>query len=210
MASGGNPAGFVAIVFPLPSSAAVAPLNHLLRGSGWALGRLQPSVGKTLRIRIPHVGDLSLAVQPSGEVAAVASSAEEDASLTVVPALLPRLLFHDEAAYGEIRVSGDSVFAAEILHIGKNLRWDAEQDLSGLIGDIAAHRVAQAGTSLVQWHAQTFLNLSHTLREYLTEEQSVLVRRMDVQAFSERVGALHDDVSRLEARMDALLKSPDK
>src|SRR5690606_1074142 len=141
---------------------------------------------------------------PSGEVAAVASrGAEEDASLTVMPALLPRLLFHDEAAYDEIRVSGDSVFAAEILHIGKNLRWDAEQDLSGLIGDIAAHRVTQAGSSLVQWHAQTFLNLSYTLREYLTEEQPVLVRRVDAQTFSEHVNALHDDVSRLEARIDA-------
>lgn len=190
----------------MPSLAAVAPLNHLLRGSGWALGRLQPCVGKTVRIRIPPIADVSLAVQPSGEVVAVACSAGEDASLTVLPGLLPRLLFHDETAYDEIRISGDSTLAAEILHIGKNLRWDAEQDLSGLIGDIAAHRVTQAGSSLIRWHAQTLRNLSGTLQEYLTEEQRILARPVDMQSFVEDVDALHEHAMRLEVRVEALFE----
>lgn len=187
------------------ASAAIAPLNHLLRGSGWALRRLQPCAGKTARIRIPPVADLTLAVQPGGEIAVALHGAQEDAILTVMPGLLPRLLVRDEAAYDEIRISGDSAFGREILHIGKNLHWDAEQDLSGLIGDIAAHRVTQTGNGLVRWHMETARNLSRTLKEYLTEEQPMLARAADIQAFTQDVDTVHDQADGLERRIDALM-----
>lgn len=186
-------------------SVAIAPLNHLLRGESWARKRLQPCAGKTARFRVPPFFDLALTVEASGEVSAAPGSAGNDATFTVMPGLLPRLLARDEGAYREIRISGDSAFASEILHIGQNLHWDIEQDLSGLMGDILAHRAVQAGENLVHWHTETIRNLSQTLMEYFTEEQPLLAKPADVHEFIQEVNGLQDNVANLERRVEALI-----
>jgi len=186
------------------ASIAIAPFNHLLRGENWARKRLQPCAGKTVRLCIPPFVDFSLAVQPSGEISAVADATATDATLTFVPGLLPRLLARDEDAYRKILISGDSDFAEELLHIGKNLHWDVEQDLSHVMGDILAHRVVQAGDSLVQWHTETIRNLSQTLAEYWTEEQPLLAKPAYVRKFICDVNALRENAEQLEKRVEKL------
>lgn len=188
------------------ASAAIAPLNHLLRGESWARRRLQPFAGKTARFRLPPLINLALTVQASGEASAAASGAPDDAVLTLAPSLLPRVLVHDEDVYREIRVSGDNVFAEEIIDIGKNLRWDVEQDLSRVLGDILAYRVVKAGGSLTRWHAETIGNLAHTWVEYWTEERPLLAKPDDMREFIHEVRTLWDDAARLEERVAALRK----
>lgn len=186
------------------ASVAIAPLNHLLRGESWARKRLQPCAGKTARFCIPPFVDFALIVQPNGEVATAADAAATDATLTFVPGLLPRLLAHDADAYRNIHISGDNAFAEELLHIGKNLHWDAEQDLSLIMGDILAHRVVQAGDNLLQWHTDTLRNLSQTLAEYWTEEQPLLAKPAYVRKFIDDVSALRNDAEQLENRVEKL------
>jgi ubiquinone biosynthesis protein UbiJ len=190
------------------ASLAVAPLNHLLRGESWACKRLQPYADKTARIRIPPFLDLALAVQASGEVTSMSASAHNDAILTVMPGLLPRLLVRDESAYREIRISGDSAFAEEILFIGQNLRWDIEQDLSKLTGDILAHRITQAGENLVHWHSEAVQSLSQSLAEYLTEERPLLAKPADMRRFAREADDLHKQAINLEIRVEALMNRP--
>jgi ubiquinone biosynthesis protein UbiJ len=187
------------------ASVAVAPFNHLLRGESWARKRLQPCAGKTARFRLPPFPDLALTVQASGEVSPAAQGTPDDAVVTLAPGLLPRLLAHDEDAYREIRISGDNEFAEEIIRIGKNLRWDAEQDLSGVMGDILAHRVAQAGQNLVHWHTETARNLLQMMMEYWTEEQPVLAKPSALHEFMREVDALKDETAHLEQRINALI-----
>ncbi|MCX7184651.1 MAG: ubiquinone biosynthesis protein [Nitrosospira sp.] len=186
------------------ASVAIAPLNHLLRGESWARKRLQPCAGKTARFCIPPFVDFALIVQPNGEVATAVDAAATDATLTFVPGLLPRLLAHDADAYRNIHISGDNAFAEELLHIGKNLHWDAEQDLSLIMGDILAHRVVQAGDNLLQWHTDTLRNLSQTLAEYWTEEQPLLAKPAYVRKFIDDVSTLRNDAEQLENRVEKL------
>lgn len=186
------------------ASVAIAPLNHLLRGESWARKRLQPCAGKTARFRLPPFLSLALTVQASGEVSSASSGTPDDAVFTLTPRLLPRLLAQEEDAYREIRISGDSAFAEEILHIGKNLHWDVEQDLSGVVGDIVAHRVVRAGDRLMNWHTETIRNLSQTLVEYLTEERPLLAKPIDMQGLIQEINALRDDAAQLEERVKAL------
>jgi ubiquinone biosynthesis accessory factor UbiJ len=183
---------------------AITPLNHLLRAESWAPRRLQLFAGKTARFSIPPLLDLAVKVEASGELSETARSIAADVVLTIDPALVPRLLAPFEDVSGEIRVSGDPAFAAEILHIGKNLRWDVEQDLSGILGDILAHRLARAGNSLINWHTGAVVNLSRTLAEYWTEEQPLLVKPSDMHCFSHTVNLLQNDANRLEERVKAL------
>ncbi len=186
------------------ASVALAPLNHLLRGESWARRRLQPCAGKTARFRLPPFVNLALTVQTTGEVSTAASDAHDDAVFTLNPRLLPRLLANREDMYREIRISGDRAFAEEILHVGKNLHWDVEQDLSGVLGDILAHRVVQAGGSLMHWHTETIRNLSQTLVEYWTEERPLLAKPMDMRNFTHEINELRDDAAHLEERVNTL------
>lgn len=190
-----------------PTTITIAPLNHLLRGASWARKRLTPLAGKTIRFCIPPLSDLAVTIQASGEVAAAASNASADATLTVTPGLLPRLLARDTDAYREIEISGDKTLAAEILDIAKNLRWEVEQDLSQVMGDILAHRVVQTGNNLVQWHTETAHNLSQALMEYWTEEQPLLAKPTQVREFIDAVNTLQNDVAQLEKHIKALKKS---
>ena len=186
------------------ASVAIAPINHLLRGASWARKRLTPLAGKTARFCIPPFFDLAVTIQASGEVITAADDSPADTTLTVTPGLLPRLLARDADAYREIEISGDEVLAAEILDIAKNLRWDVEQDLSQVMGDILAHRVVQTGNSLAQWHTETARNLSQALAEYWTEEQPLLAKPTQIGEFIGAVGTLQEDVARLEKQVEKL------
>ena len=47
-----------------------------------------------------------------------------------------------------MKIEGDVQLAAEMGWLAENLRWDAEEDLSRLIGDAPAHAIAEAGRRL--------------------------------------------------------------
>jgi ubiquinone biosynthesis protein UbiJ len=190
------------------ASLAIAPLNHLLHGESWARKRLQFCAGKTARFRLPPFIDLALTVKASGEVSTAAGNVRDDVILTVDPVLLPRLLARNEDAFRSIRISGDSAFADEILHIGKNLSWDLEEDLSGIMGDILAHRVVLAGQSLAHWHTGTIRNLLQMSMEYLTEERPLLAKPVYMHEFVHEVSALQEAALNLEKRVSALMKRP--
>jgi ubiquinone biosynthesis protein UbiJ len=187
-------------------SVAIAPLNHVLQGESWARRRLQAFAGKTARFRIPPFIDLTLTVQAEGEVSAAAGNSPCDAIFTLDPPLFLflRLLASNAEAYPEIRISGDSAFADEILQIGKNLRWDVEEDLSRVIGDILAHRVVRTGDNLIQWQKGAFHNLLQTMAEYWTEEQPLLAKPVDMRELTHEVSRLSLDTEHLEERLNAL------
>ncbi len=186
------------------ASIAIAPLNHLLREEDWARKRLQLHAGQTARFSLSPFPDLALTIQASGEVSMAAKGTLDDATLTLIPGLLPRLLAHDEEAYREVEISGDRALAEEILLIGKNLHWDIEQDLSGVMGDILAHRVVKAGEGLMHWKAETARNLCQTLAEYLTEEQPLLAKPMAMHELVHEIDTLRSHAASLEMRLDAL------
>ena len=94
-------------------------------------------------------------------------------------------------------------------YLFRHLSWDFEEDLSGVFGDIVAHRLASAGKAFVAWQRDAALRLAESLAEYWTEEQPLLARPTDVESFCRDVDALRDDVARLEKRV-AYLSHPRK
>lgn len=186
-------------------SVASAQLNCILRRESWARQRLQQYAGKTVRLCLPPLPDLVLTVQADGEVSAAAGDAADDAAIILSPDLPPRLLAGDESARKEIGISGDVHFAEEIIRTVSNLNLDVEQELSGFMGDILAHRVAQCGRRLVRWHVETIRNLSQALREYWTEEHPVLAKPAKLHSFIQEVESLQDKTACLEKRVNALI-----
>jgi len=139
-----------------------------------------------------------------GELAPAAEHATADVTVRITPGLALRLATRDEAAWKEIEVAGDTEFAQAVNYVARNLQWDLEEDLSRLFGDVAAHRMAEAGRTLSRWGGQSAENVGRSLAEYWTEEAPLIARARDVADFNRAVDALRDDVARLEKRVEPL------
>jgi ubiquinone biosynthesis accessory factor UbiJ len=190
----------VSALFPRPGERAV---NHVLRGSPLALERLRPHAGRTVAF---HVGPLALAltVQSTGEVATAVSGAARDLEVRISPFLVPRLAARDEAAFREIEMEGDAALAEEVSFLVRNLTWDVEEDLSRVVGDIAAHRMVGAARCLARWSRDASLRVAQGAAEYWTEESPLVASRVKVEGFARDVSELRDAVARLEARIGRL------
>jgi len=185
---------------------AVGLLNHLLDGQPWLRERLVPFSGRTVNVEIAPVS-LILAVGPDGGLAILDTDAPPDAVAHLSPLTLVRLASGDDGARGRVEVSGDSAFAAVLAGVLRELRWDAEEDLSHLVGDIAARRVAQAGTSFIAWQRQAALDLAESVAEFWTEEQPLLARKADAESWAAAVDEVRDDTERLEKRIERLTRA---
>ena len=178
-------------------------VNHVLRSAPLALERLRPHAGRTVAFRV-GVLEMALTVQSTGEVAAAVPGASEDLRVRISPFLVPRLAAGEEAAFREIEMQGDAELAQEVSHLARNLRWDFEEDLSKVVGDIAAHRIASAARALARWGEDATLRMAQNAAEYWTEESPLIASRVKVQSFVRDVSDLRDAVERLDKRIERL------
>lgn len=177
-------------------------LNQLLGREAWARDKLAPFAGETVELRAPPLPAVRFTVLESGRVEAGGTAA----TLTVrlkpgAPAALAR---GEEHFMREVEVSGNARLAAEVLALARHLRWDFEEDLSRVIGDVAAHRVGEAARALVAWQADAARRVAEAFADYAAEEKRVLVRRAELEAMAGGVAALRDAVERLAKRVERL------
>lgn len=182
--------------------AALSALNHLLAGADWARARLAPFAGRTLRLAAAPL-DLALVVDDEGYVA---TSGATDFDVTIkLPAATPlRVLEGPEAALRDARIEGSADFANTLGFVLRNLRWDYEEDLSKVVGDIAAHRISTRLGGLFRWQQQAARNLAENLAEYFTEEQPLIAKPDAVARFASGVKELDANIGTLEARLARL------
>ena len=183
---------------------AVLAINHLLQSEGWARDRLRPFAGKRVLFRAAPLPELRLAIGAEGMVAAAGIDETFDLTLTIKPGALPHLLSGSDALLQHVEISGNADLASTVQFLFRNLKWDFEDDLSRLVGDIAAHRIANTARDFFAWQKDALLRTGENLAEYWTEEQPLLARPEEVARFSRDVETLRDDVARLEARINRL------
>ncbi len=180
-----------------------APLNHLLRANAWARDTLKPHAGRVACLRCLPL-ETRLAVLDNGEVAPAAANATAAVTLTLTPGLLLRVAARDDTVWRDIDVAGDTAFGHAIHQLWRHLHWDAEEDLSKIFGDIAAHRMVESGRTLQHWAQMSGDNLARSFAEYWTEEQPLIAASADIARFNTDVDQLRDDLARLEKRIAGL------
>jgi ubiquinone biosynthesis protein UbiJ len=186
-------------------------LNHLLEPAPWARERLMPFAGRTWRVALAPLPELTFVVLDSGLLEASDATPEPDLVVALSPAALPALARRDEAMLREVTFTGDAELAAALQYLARHLEWDVEEDLSQVVGDVAAHRIAGGARDFFAWQKEAALRLGQNFAEYLTEEAGVIAAPADVSAFARAVDDLRDAVERLEKRIARLeqAKRPD-
>ena len=178
-------------------------LNHLLASEDWARQRLQPFAGQTAQVSSGSLV-LALVVTPEGKFSAGDKAAAATVTIAL-PADAPmRALTDRDDLFAAAQISGPADFAEALGFVFRNLRWDAEDDLSRLVGDIAARRMVSGGKQLFQWQREQAKNLAANLGEYFSEETKAIARRQEIAEFCAEVAQQDKALSRLEARIAAL------
>lgn len=183
-----------------------AAINHLLEAESWARERLRPHAGKSAVIRVRSL-EFSFVVDASGLIAHgsdTAPAAEPALEVSLAPSSLVAALRGEESALKSAEIRGDADFATAVLFLVKNLRWDFEEDLSRLVGDIAAHRLVADARNLLAWEHEARGRFAASMGAYLNQEGEILAPPAAVDTFAAEVDRLRDDVARLEKRMQHL------
>lgn len=203
---------------PSPLAALPALINHLLKPEAWARARLVPHAGKTV-LFVAEPFSLALTVTTDGYVERAAATAEAAVRIAVPLLELPAALASgaasaagtsgvSQALMRKVRLEGDAEFAHAISAVAGNLRWDAEDDLSKLVGDAAAAQLAAGARGALREIGTAHGKLAANVSEYLLEENPLLVRPRSIDAFSDAVRTLRDDLARLEKRVERLTPGP--
>jgi len=189
-------------MLPLPPPIQAA-INHLLGQAAWAREKLIPFAGHAAQIKLPPF-EAAFVVTPDGSIAAPPADATLEVTIAL-PATTPLLALQGkDAVMRAARIEGSAEFAQSLGFVIRNLRWDAEEDLSRLVGDVAAHRIVRGGKEFVAWQQQAAQNFAANLAEYFTEEQPLVAKKADLNAFSADVDRMRDDVARLEKRLQLI------
>lgn len=177
----------------------ILAINHLLAGANWAGARLRPFAGRQARIEMPPFV-LAFEIDAEGRMRACADAEGTDVVVRLpadTPFLLPHGLTRIMACAS---VEGNAEFATELSFVFRHLRWDAEEDLAGVIGDIAARRLVTGASRLLDWQRQSATNLGANVAEYMSREQQLLVTTQEFAVFQAELQQLNNALIQLEKR----------
>ena len=164
--------------------------------------------GKSLAVVIRDI--TRLRVTCNGATLAVARE-EGPADATIEGAPLGLLAIGGSSAQavlqrGDVTITGDAETAQQFRELAQLLRPDFEEELSALLGDVAAHQLARVARSGSRFAARAAHTALDNLAEYLGHERSDLVPRSEGEQFLRGVDAVREGVDRAQARLDALAR----
>ena len=186
--------------------AALQAFNHLLAAAPWARAKLVPFAGRRARLVLGPL-PLEFRIAPDGTFESLGTG--EPAVEIVLPAGAALALPEGrEAMMRGAHITGAADFAEALGFVLRKLEWDAEEDLSRVVGDIAAHRIARAAGDFAAARAEAGRRLAENVAEYLRYEQPAGVGKPAMRAFAAAVDTLRQDVDTLERRLAALQQHP--
>jgi len=102
---------------------------------------------------------------------------------------------------GSVELTGNAEHARMFQRLLRYGRPDLEEELSGVIGDTAAHGIGSIVRGIGAWSREAGNTMRQNLTEYLQEESRALPTRYEVEAHRKSLERLRDDVDRFEAKL---------
>jgi ubiquinone biosynthesis protein UbiJ len=195
-----------------PVAALESLLNHHISESTAARDQLLGLAGRSLAVHIVGTG-LILRLDAGEQQLRIGVMGEDvgetvTASISATPLTLLRLLrsptvTNFRASGAEL--AGDTETAEVFAELLRLARPELEEELSHLIGDVAAHGISQSAQRLIGWGERSVDALSMNTSEFLQEEIRQLPPRLEVERFNREVDRLREDADRAVQRVDRLL-----
>ena len=107
-------------------------------------------------------------------------------------------------AMRRVRIEGDAALATAIAGLARQLRWDVEEDLSHVIGDLAAHRVGETVRSAAAGGRDLMDRARTSTLQWLVHDDGALVGSAALESFRDDLRRLRDDLERLAKRVERM------
>jgi ubiquinone biosynthesis protein UbiJ len=196
---------------PVWLAAVESLLNRSIGGSIKAAAAAGGLNRTSLRIDIEGLSSIRAAVAAGRLALAAGDGAPADAVISGSPVSLLRLLSGGAAARAApdaarvaVRITGDAAVAARYRELIALARPDWEEELSRLVGDLPARRLALAASGALAFAARVRRTAGENLAEYLTEESRDLVSKPELEEFLLGVDQLRETADRVDARLTRL------
>jgi ubiquinone biosynthesis protein UbiJ len=125
-------------------------LNHVLMQEPQAQARLARRQASVIQVRWA-LFELHWLITPAGLLERADPQRTPDLVLSLdghTPLQVLRRVL--EGQRPPVQIEGDVQLAAEVAWLADNLRWDIEEDLARVLGDVPAHALAQAARRVLQ------------------------------------------------------------
>lgn len=106
-----------------------------------------------------------------------------------------------EIRNGRVELVGRAETAQQFHRLMAFAKPDFEEELSGIVGDAAAHGIGDIARNIGRWGRDASETARQNITEYLQEESRAVPSRYEFDKFTEQVGELRDDIERLAARI---------
>ncbi|EUJ11130.1 hypothetical protein Meth11DRAFT_1968 [Methylophilaceae bacterium 11] len=181
-------------------------LQHITQQNNWARPHLMPFAGQMITFDFVLM-QAHLIILEDGSLAIAPDRTQADATVHIPPSLSLRLATGDAHAKSLIKVEGDLHLATEVSKVLQQMRWDIEEDISHVVGDIAAFKLGEVSKSMFAQAKKQSTDLADMVSEYWQEEKNILAKKTHVTQFNDAVDTLRHDVERFEKRIDKLTQS---
>ncbi len=190
-------------------------LNRNIAASSAARTLCARLAGKSLRLQLTGLPfELLLRAEADRIHLSSDASTTADAKLSGTPIGLLNLAAQESASSlsgSSVRIEGDAEVAQGFSQLLKQARPDIEEELSRVVGDVAAHQVGTTVRSLLGFGRRVGNTFLQNAGEYLSEEGRDVPSKTEAEEFIRDVDTLRDDVERFAARLNTLeLKSKNK
>jgi ubiquinone biosynthesis protein UbiJ len=180
-------------------------LNRNIAASSTARSLCRRLQGKVLALHVEGL-PLSLYFMSQGETMQLDTRHDTpaDATLSGTPLSFLRLAGpKPESAIrvGAVHIQGDAEIAQAFSELLTHARPDFEEELSRVVGDVAAHQIGNLARTAFGLARRAGDTLAQNVAEFLQEEGRDVPSRTEAEEFVAGVDALRDDVDRLEARL---------
>jgi ubiquinone biosynthesis protein UbiJ len=187
-----------------------ATLNRNIADSSAAKNLCKRLQGKSLEVHLTGLPfKFTLMADTMGIQIKPDASNSADAILTGTPLSLLNLVNQDSTAPIQdraVRIEGNAEVAHAFSELLKTAKPDMEEELSRLVGDVAAHQIGNAARDVFRFGKRAKETLLQNVSEYLQEEGRDVPNKTEMNEFLRDVDTLRDDAARLEARINLLEK----
>jgi ubiquinone biosynthesis protein UbiJ len=191
----------------------VAAFDHVLRQNDWARTRLAMFAGRIVRIGVDAPAlpglpppQLLARVVEGGLLEQLPWRSDDESEPEVAVHMLLRpsvdaafafLRGGPKALSPHLRIEGEVMLAGALGEIARELRWDAEEDLSRITGDTLARRIGGGIDSARATARDLRARLASSAVAHLAGDAGQLVARGELAALRARLDELEDRIDRL-------------
>jgi ubiquinone biosynthesis protein UbiJ len=183
-------------------------LNRNIADSSRARALCERLEGRSLGVHVEGLRLHVVARVASGQVElATQAELEPDATVSGTPLTLLSMMAPGTRGHlrsGAVTITGDAEIAQSFQDLLRAAQPDYEEELSHLVGDVAAHQIGNVVRAAGGWGRKTAATFAANVSEYLQEESRDLVTRTELEEFLASVDELRESADRLQARLELL------